>query len=107
MRSRAGNQGREGVQQRRFARARPTGEEHVLVRPDGVGEVSGNGRGQGPDLDEVVEAVAAGELPNRQDRSGRPRTGEHRRDARAVFEACVEQGLRLGNLIPAAPARCS
>ena len=60
-------------------------------------------RRQRAEIDEVVEAVAARELPDGQDR---PRYGarrEHGGDPRSVLESGVEQWLHLGNLVTTGP----
>ena len=60
-----------------------------------------SGRRQGADVDEVVQAVAARELPNRERRSGHGTRREHRGDARAVLEPRIQHRLDLGDLVAA------
>ena len=58
---------------------------------------------QRADRDQVVEAVAACELPDGQDRTRNRARREHRRHTRAVLESRIEERLRVRDLVAARP----
>lgn len=84
-----GNVRSERVEQRGLAGTGTAGDQDVLLSCNGAGQFSRGCSSQRGDRNKVVEAVAACELPDGQDRTRNSAGREHRRYTGAVLESCI------------------